>query len=187
MTTDRLLLRAFEAGDGRYVAEFVGDREVAKTIDGIPHPYPDGAAVSWISSHAVDAEAGNGYVWAVTRRRDGSLVGAIALHLHPIHRRGDIGYWIGRPYWNQEFASEAAQRVVAFAFQSLALHRVQAFCLPSNAGSARVLERVGFRRERLLRDYVLKWGEFQDRAVYGLLHDAWLEHNTGPTPENNAD
>ena len=73
------------------------------------------------------------------------------------------------PYWNQGYATEAAGRVVEYGFETLDLHRIQAFVLPTNIGSVRVLEKLGFRREGVLRDYVLKWGEFQDRAIYGLL------------------
>lgn len=173
LTTDRLLLRPFVPEDAATVGELVSVREVAATIDGIPHPYPDSAAITWIASHAAEAEAGAGYTWAITRRHDAPLIGAVTLHVRAEHQRGEIGYWAGRPYWNQGFSTEAAERVVAHAFHSLSLHRIQAFCLPTNTGSVRVLEKLGFRREGVLRDYVLKWGHFQDRAVYGLLKDEW--------------
>ena len=173
LTTDRLLLRPFVSNDAAVVRELVGVREVAATIDGIPHPYPDSAADTWIASHAGDARSGTAYTWAIAHREASTLIGAVTLHVHSPHRRGEIGYWTGIPYWNQGFTTEAAGRALAFGFESLALHRVQAFCLPTNTGSVRVLEKLGFRREGTLRDYVFRWGDFQDRAVYGLLRDEW--------------
>ncbi len=179
MTTDRLLLRPFTPEDAVPVRDLIGVREVVATIDGIPHPYPDSAAVAWIASHAAEAEAGTGYTWAITHDGDATLVGTITLHVDVTHQRGDISYWAGRPSWNQGFTTEAAGRVVAHAFDALTLHRVQAFCLPTNTGSVRVLEKLGFRREGVLRDYVLRWGHFQDRAIYGLLKGEW---NGEPLP-----
>jgi RimJ/RimL family protein N-acetyltransferase len=173
LTTDRLLLRPFVPEDAATVRDLVSAREVAATIDGMPHPYPDGAAETWIASHAADAKAGTDHTWAITLRHDATLIGAMTLHVMVWHQRGQIGYWTGRPYWNRGFTTEAAERVVAHAFQALSLHRIQAFCLPSNTGSVRVLEKLAFRREGVLRDYVLKWEQFQDRAIYGLLRDEW--------------
>ena len=92
LTTDRLLLRPFVLGDAATVQELVSAREVAATIDGMPHPYPEGAAETWIGSHAADVEAGAGYTWAITRRHDATLTGAVALHVVAWHQRGVIGY-----------------------------------------------------------------------------------------------
>jgi RimJ/RimL family protein N-acetyltransferase len=173
LATDRLVLRAFTSADAEGIRDLAGSREVAATIDGIPNPYPEPAAGVWIASHAFDAEAGTSYTWAITRRHDATLIGAVAVYIEIEHQRGGIRYWAGRPYWNQGFITEAAQCVVAHAFTSLAIHRIQAFCIPVNTGSVRVLEKLGFRHEGVLRDYVYKWEHFEDRAVYGLLKHEW--------------
>jgi ribosomal-protein-alanine N-acetyltransferase len=171
LTTERLLLRPFSPDDSVTVQELVGVREVAATVDGIDHPYPVSAGLTWIGSHAADAEEGRSYTWAITNRHETMLLGAVSLRVDVAHRRGGIGYWIGQPWWNQGYATEATGGVVAYAFDVLQLHRLQAFCLPTNTGSVRVLEKLGFTREGTLRDYVLKWGEFQDRGIFGLLRD----------------
>lgn len=173
LTTERLLLRAFLPEDAPAVQELASPREVAAPLDAMPHPYPEGAADGWIASHAGNAEAGSAFTWAVTTRHDGTLIGAIEIRPEHHYRRGEFGYWTGMPYWNQGYTTEAAGRVVQHGFETLNLHRIQALVLPTNTGSVRVLEKLGFQREGVLRDYVLKWGEFQDRAVYGLLHDEW--------------
>ena len=171
LTTDRLLLRPFVLEDAPAVQVLVSPREVAAPLDAMPHPYPDGAAAEWIATHAGEAEAGIAFTWAVTSRQDATLIGAVALRVEAAYQRGEFGYWTGMPFWNQGFTTEAAGRVVEHGFQTFNLHRILALVLPSNTGSVRVLEKLGFRCEGVLRDYVLKWGEFQDRAIYGLLRD----------------
>lgn len=173
LRTARLVLRPFVAADAAAVVPLVSPREVAATLEAMPHPYPPDAAAPWIASHAAGAASGTDYTWAVTRLSDGVLLAAVRLQVLRAHRRGEMGYWVGLPFWGQGIMSEAAGRVLAHAFDDLDLHRVQAFSLPENGGSVRVLEKLGFRREGVLRDYVLKWGTCQDRAMYGLLRDEW--------------
>jgi [ribosomal protein S5]-alanine N-acetyltransferase len=173
LTTDRLLLRPFVPEDAPAVQKLVSPREVAAPLDAMPHPYPDGAAEEWIATHAARAETGVAFTWAVTTRHDGTLIGAVELRVESVHRRGEFGYWTGMPFWNQGYTTESAGRVVRYGFETLNLHRIQALVLPTNTGSVRVLEKLGFCREGVLRDYVLRWGEFQDRAIYGLLREEW--------------
>jgi RimJ/RimL family protein N-acetyltransferase len=112
------------------VQRLAGDRAVASTALNIPHPYPDGLAESWIATHRPAWEVGDRATFAITTRDD-ELRGCIALKPTQRHRRGELGYRIGREYWGQGFATEAARAVVDFAFGVLALNRVQASYLPS--------------------------------------------------------
>lgn len=145
-----------------------GAAEVADTTLYIPHPYPAGAAEEWIATHEADAQAGTAYTWAIVRHSDAALLGAISLGVNRVHRRGDVGYWLGVPFWNQGFTTEAARTVLAFGFRSLDLHRVQAPIFPRNPASARVVEKVGMRHEGLLRGYFRKAGAFEDVRMYAL-------------------
>src|SRR3546814_15914044 len=78
-----------------------------------------------------------------------------------------IGYWIGGRYARQGFMSEAASAVVEFAFEELALHRVEAACLPSNDASRSLLLKVGFRQEGYARQYLRINGKWQDHLLLG--------------------
>lgn len=169
LVTEHLLLRPFALGDAATVRDVAGHPDVARTTLNIPHPYPDGAAEAWIGTHAGNAATGTGYTWAMTRRTDGLLMGAISLVVSARHRRAEMGYWLGVPYWNRGYTTEAARSVVAFGFGELDLHRIQAMCLPRNVASSRVMEKAGLRFEGLLRDYIRKGEQFEDIAIYGLL------------------
>ena len=169
LETERLTLRPFVAADAPIVEDLAGHPEVAGPTLNIPHPYPAGLAAEWIASHAGWASGGERYTFAIERKADGTLLGAISATLESRHCRAELGYWLGRPYWGQGYTSEAARRVTAFCFEELGLHRVQATCYIGNVASARVMEKAGMRREGVLRGYARKGDAFLDTAMYALL------------------
>jgi RimJ/RimL family protein N-acetyltransferase len=169
LTTARLVLRPFEAADAAGVQRFAGDKEVAATTINLPHPYPDGAAEMWINSHAALWEARERLTLAVTERAGGALVGAIGLDLNAANRRAELGYWIGRPFWNRGYATEAGRAVVDYGFGPLGLHRIMARYLARNPASGRVMQKLGMVEEGVLREHVLKWDVFEDLVVCAVL------------------
>jgi ribosomal-protein-alanine N-acetyltransferase len=172
LRTPRLVLRPFRPDDAAAVQRLAGDRSVASTALNIPHPYPDGLAESWIATHRPAWEVGDRATFAITTLDD-ELRGCIALKLTQRHRRGELGYWIGREYWGQGFAPEAARAVVDFAFGVLALNRVQASYLPRNPASGRVLEKLGMSREGLHRERYRKGDQFEDVIEFAILRREW--------------
>jgi RimJ/RimL family protein N-acetyltransferase len=174
LATERLILRPFELSDAPAVQQLAGAREIAATTLLIPHPYPDGAAEEWISAQP---QPGN-HNFAVTLRESAELVGAVGLREQREHQRGEIGYWIGVPYWNRGYATEASIAVMEYGFGSLRLNRIFAFHFASNRSSGRVMEKAGMRHEGALRQHVMKWGEPLDIEVYGAIRADWV---TPPT------
>ena len=103
--------------------------------------------------------------------RNETLLGGLTLGLV---RRGvaqacTLGYWRGARHAGRGHMSEAVRGALRFAFQDLALHRVEAACLPSNEPSRRLLERVGFRHEGLARAYLRINGAWADHLLYAAL------------------
>lgn len=168
LSTERLVLRALEPTDAPIVEALVGAVEVARTTN-LPHPYPPGGALEWIAAGLEAAAQGQRYPFAIVRHSDGALVGSITLWLTPEHQRGELGYWVGHPYWGQGYATEAAARVVAYAFEELDLRRVTAQALRHNRASTRVMEKAGMMHEGTLRQHICHWGVFKDVDVYGVL------------------
>ncbi len=159
------------------VQQLAGAREVADTTLNIPHPYDDSMAEQWIGGHAGEWERGERMVCAITAGGSG-LVGAIGLRLVSAHKRAELGYWIGVPYWNHGYATEAAQAVVAFGFQSLGLNRIHATHLTRNPASGKVMLKVGMQQEGLLRKHILKWDKLEDIATYAILRDDFASADT---------
>ena len=170
LQTERLILRPFVPGDAAEVHRIVSDREIAANTAHIPHPYPDGMALEWIQRVTARWPTGESAVFAATERGAGRIVCAVGLEIDPPHRRGELGYWVARPYWNCGYASEAAAAVVGFGFRELALNRVAAHHYTRNPASGRVLQKIGMTWEGRMRRHVLKWGVFEDIDFYGVLH-----------------
>ena len=177
METERLVLRPFVLADAPRVQELAGDYSVAVTTLNIPPPYPDGAAEGWIRTHADRAAEGAGYTLAVTLREGGTLVGAIGLVVNQEHQRAEMGYWVGRPYWGQGYATEAAAALLRFGFDDLGMNRIFARYMTGNPASGRVMEKIGMRHEGTFRQHERKWGEFHDVAYRGILREEFCARN----------
>ena len=175
LETERLLLRPFVPTDADEVQRLAGDRAIADTTLDIPHPYTDGLAADWIATHAADFAAGTGVTFAVTRKPDGALVGAIALKDIQAGFKAELGYWTGRPYWGCGYCTEAARAVLRFAFTELSLQRVFAHHFCRNPASGKVMQKLGMKPEGVLRRHVLKWGQAEDIAFYGILRSEWQD------------
>ena len=184
--TARLLLRGFRAGDVEPLHSLANDIDVARNTLNIPHPYGRQDAQAWIDSQADRLRHREAVTCAVTlsgsEEGDGPLVGAVGLILAAEHERAELGYWIGRPYWGQGYATEAAAAVVAWGFEVLELHRIHATHFPHNAASGNVLRKLGMVAEGTLRHHVKKWEEFLDLEVYGILRAEWASA-AAPGPE----
>jgi RimJ/RimL family protein N-acetyltransferase len=169
LTTPRLLLRPFTLADAPEVQRLASDRDIASTTLNIPHPYEDGMAEAWIDTHQAQYEQGTLVNFAMVGRSDGKLIGAIGLHPDRQHNRAELGYWVGKPFWNQGYCTEAAQAVVRYGFEVLGLHRIHATHIKRNPASGRVMQKIGMRYEGCLRQHVQKWGVFEDMEIYGIL------------------
>ena len=169
LTTPRLVLRAFADVDAPRVQLLAGDDAVAETTLVIPHPYPDGAAEAWIAWQVREWAGSRRATWAITRGDDGLLLGAIDLFFRPARRQAGTGYWVGRDHWGQGIASEALTAVMAWGFDVLDLHRIEASHVVRNLASGRVMAKAGMRFEGTMRESVLCRGRFEDLSMWAAL------------------
>ena len=173
LETERLRLRRPELDDAPAIQHLASDERIARTTSNIPHPYPDGLAAHFITTITHPAwESGKDYTFAVTRRESGALIGMIGLHRENSNR-AQMGYWVGVPYWNNGYATEAARRVIAFGFEDMGLHRVYAHYFVFNPASRRVMEKAGMTYEGLLRGHLEKNGVYIDTGVCGIVREDW--------------
>lgn len=144
LETARLKLRLGEIADAAAVVPLIGDYDVAKNLARAPHPY---AAQDWLDHVTRMAEGyarGTDFSFLVVRKSDGVVMGKCGVHLTdggPF----ELGYWLGRPYWGEGFATEAARRVAIFAFYELKVDVLVAGWFEDNPASGRVLEKLGFQ------------------------------------------
>ena len=119
------------------------------------------------------------FQWGVARKSDDHVIGTCTLfRFEAEHRRAEVGFALARAYWGAGLMTEALAALVAFAFDSLRLHRLEADADPRNARSIQCLQRQGFRREGYLRERYHLGGEIQDAVVFGLLEPEWRKPAT---------
>ena len=171
--SERLILRPFTLADAPEVQRLAGDWDIASTTLEIPHPYEDGMAEQWIGTHQDSYDNDQAINFAITLRWDNTFMGAITLKLDADNDAGELGYWIGKPYWNLGYMTEAAEAVVAYAFQVLELNRIWAAHFKRNPASGRVLQKIGMTGEGCLKQSIKKWGAYEDMEYYGLL---WTDY-----------
>ena len=132
----RLILRQYKKNDKESLIELLNDKEVSRWTERIPFPYTEKHADWWINN-----KPENDYVYAIVKNDNHSLVGGINITV-----KGEIGCWIGRQYWNQDFATEAIERIKNFGFEELKLEKVWAATHKENKTVFRLIEKTGFTR-----------------------------------------
>lgn len=121
-----------------------------------------------------DFRAKRAFPWGVARLEDDRIIGTCTLFvINEPQGRAEIGYALGHDYWGNGYMNEALTALVDFAFGKLGMRRLEADIDPRNAGSLHAVERLGFRREGLLRERWKVDGGLQDSVVLGLLSHEW--------------
>lgn len=179
LTTERLTLRAFTLADANRVQQLAGAFAVADTTGHMPHPYEDGMAEDWVGGLDAEFDVKEAATFAITLRDTGELVGAIGLTIHSHDQHAELGYWLGVPYWNRGYMTEAARAILQFAFENLKLNRVYASHFARNPASGRVMQKAGMHYEGTLREHFVRWQKPEDLVYYGILKHEWNSiHNS---------
>ena len=174
LETPRLRLRHPRPEDAEAVFAIFGDPVAMRYWS--HEPLADlGAARAYLASIDAGFAARALFQWAVAERGQGHLIGTVTLtSWDRTNRHAELGYMLAPARWGEGLASEAVRAVLAFGLPALDLHRVEAELDPRNAASGRLLERLGFRREGLLRERWFLYDEWSDSALYGLLRSDFV-------------
>lgn len=127
-------------------------------------------ATEYFASALSGCDANSMLCWVIALNASDRLIGAVTLHgIDRRQGRAEIGYALQSAHWGRGYAKEALRRVLAHAFEALQLRRIEADIDPRNSASCRLVERLGFVQEGLLRARWNVAGEICDSAIYGLL------------------
>jgi ribosomal-protein-alanine N-acetyltransferase len=169
LNTERLRLRPLNPGDARAIHLMMSDAEVMAYWDvgRVEDPAVTGDIVQ---RQLAEAAADRAAHWAMERLDDRAFVGVCDLsEIEWRHARAEVGFMVGRSFWGEGYTFEAMHAVISHAAQALRLRRLQARTHIGNVRSIRLLERLGFKREGLMRGYVDRDGERRDCLLFGLL------------------
>lgn len=175
LRTGRLVLRPFENDDAADLLRVFAEPDVVRY-------WSSGAWTDIAQAEAMIAEARQAYRdgglarYAIALADTNRLIGICNLRgFFEQNRRCELGYALGRAYWGQGFAAEALEALLGHAFYVLDINRIEADIDPRNEASARLLEKLGFRREGYMPERWIVHGEKADTAFYGLLRRYWDE------------
>ena len=174
--TERLKLRPYILDDVPELKRLIGERDIASTTLNIPHPYEDGIAEEWMRKHQENFEKGAEFNFAIVERTQGLFIGGISLDAE--YEQDEImqlGYWIGKPYWNRGYCTEAARAVIKYGFEVLGLNRIYARHFTRNPASGRIMQKIGMKHEGTARQAVKKWDKFEDIEYYGILKSDYFK------------
>jgi RimJ/RimL family protein N-acetyltransferase len=177
----RIRLRRMDGGDVAALFDIYSHEEATRFL-ARPRMRERSEAEEMLARIEAGYADGSNLQLAIERLADHAFLGVCLLfNFAPRGARAEIGYILGREHWGRGYMAEALPALVGHAFGALDLHRLEADIDPRNTASARVLERLGFRREGLLRERWIVNGEKSDSALYGLLRTEFsLSAGRGP-------
>lgn len=163
----RCALRPWRRGDEVQLVQIADNVNVSRYLrDRFPSPYRISDALAWI---ALNESNPSGLHFAI--ETGGMLAGGIGIEPRDAEERlsAEIGYWLGEPFWRRGIMSEAVQLLTEHVFANHDFRRIYADVMAPNVGSMRVLEKVGYTREGVLRNAYVKNNEIYDKVVYAVV------------------
>jgi len=165
---DDVTLRTVEEDDLAFVQRVRNDPAVRQPLT-LNRP-ANAEQVSEFFENAISSDDGASLLVC----RDEEPMGMVALFdEHDVTGTATLAYWLDPEYWGNGYATEAVGLLCEHAFAERRLHKLRAEVIEPNDGSQRVLEKLGFQREGLLRDEKFVGGEHVDVHRFGLLADQW--------------
>ena len=165
LRTERLILRPFQSSDVEDALWYRNDLEFARFLPHIPQPFSRTDAEAFVALNMSESWE-RSPTFAVVLGR--SLIGTVNFDVDADTRTAMLGYAIGRAWWGQGIATEAARAATIWAIETFDLLRIWASTDARNIRSRRVLEKLGMELEELrVRDHIGRAGEVIDEVVYG--------------------
>lgn len=179
LETKRLVLRALRMEDADFifkewgdpmVTHYMTDEEPLKSLD---------EAEEKLKPLQTPEKMPNFMWWGIESKADRQLIGTCGyFRWDKQHHRAEIGYDLCPDYWGQRLMPEALQALIRFGFEQMGLNRVEATTHTENLRSQRVLARLGFQKEGLLREYYCRDGIYNDQFQFSLLKREWDQTNS---------
>jgi ribosomal-protein-alanine N-acetyltransferase len=173
LQTDRLILRPLQLTDAD--AMYTGwttDMDVVRHLSWKPHISIDETKriISYWMSNYPDPKF---YLWGI-QLKSGRLIGTISIHsMNEGFLRGEIGYALAKSFWNQGYVTEAAKKIIDFAFGEVGFNRIEAHHALANRASGAVLIKCGMQKEGIMKEYYRSNEGFQDAQLYAITAKDW--------------
>lgn len=111
----------------------------------------------------------SGIRWGISLKGSFNIIGTIGFNNFTRKHRANIGYDLLPQYWNQGYATEALKAVINFGFNQFEINRIEAEVMQGNIASERVLQKLGFKKEGVLREWMYWNDQYYDMSMFSLL------------------
>ena len=178
--SDRVVLRKVEPTDAADIYAYAKVPEVSKFLPWTPHQSIEDSK-RFISGvlYSTDIQPGSSRLtWVLVLKSSSHVVGTFDFQNWGEHKRVDVGYALGRPYWNQGIMTEVLTRMIKCGFEEMDLNRIQSTCDDLNIGSWRVMEKSGMKQEALMKLHMVVKGRVRDTRLYAILKHEWLAESS---------
>ena len=169
LETPRLVIRRMTMADAEDIYEYGRDPEVSRHV--LWDAYRRvGEARMYLKYVQRQYRLNEPASWGIELKATGRLIGTIGfMWWNQEYRSAEVGYSLSRAYWNQGLMTEALRAVIKFGFEEMNLNRIEAQHETTNPASGRVMEKVGMKKEGVLRQRLRNKGKFVDVALYSVL------------------
>jgi RimJ/RimL family protein N-acetyltransferase len=171
IVNDQIHLSDIRSSDQAAYLEHLQAKEIQDQTQRIPYPYTAADFREWMQIvEESTRQQGRPVHWAIRTVAE-YLIGGLGFTDLQVGRshRAEIGYWLAKPYWGRGIMTAVVRTACAYALAEWGLVKIVAHVLPTNAASARVLEKCGFAQEGYLRKHFVKDGALLDARLYALV------------------
>jgi RimJ/RimL family protein N-acetyltransferase len=168
LETDRLRLRKPSVKDIPNILEHADNPKIAETTLNIPHPYREKDAVFWINMANEGFKDKSGFVFAICQKSTDEFMGGIGLRINQRFNRAEMGFWIGEPFWNKGYTTEAAGEILKLGFEEIGLNKIIASHFVDNPASGQVMKKCGMIKEAEMLEHIRKDDEYLSLIQYRL-------------------
>lgn len=172
--TKRLLLEKLEMKHAESFYSYRSDAETNKYQGWIPYALED--CKHFIKNRIAEQmnTEGTWFQFAILHKETNELIGDLGIHFLPgDNHQAEIGCTISKKYHGNGYATEALSQVIDHLFRELKKHRITASIDPNNLASAKLVEKLGFRKEAHFKESILLNGTWIDDVIYAILKKEW--------------
>lgn len=167
--TDRLIIRPLELDDAPDLFEYMSDPVVTEFAIGYPHQTM-AEAEHYVESVLNIYDQNYPSIWGICLKPDPTVISTCGFELYfEEHKRAEIGFAFSKSVWGQGIATEAVSTLIKHGFETYNFNRIEAISNPKSIASQRVLEKCGFTKEGLLKEYIWSREEPKDVYLYRIL------------------
>ena len=177
LTSGGVTLRELRLSDARSLLALLGREEVARFIS--PPPTTVVGFERFIAWAQYERAAGRYACFAVVPQGFDTAVGLFQVRqLTPDFMSAEWGFALGLPFWGTGLFRESAEQVIAFAFETMGVHRLEARAAVANGRGNGALAKIGSVREGVLRKSFLRSGQYFDQAIWSIVREEWRQAKT---------